>query len=120
MSILYIACKEAINMGDKILSKHDLQKRAKIDDEKFQFFIDQKILEEKESYTEKDIDRIREFRKINPLELYDIVKRFKLSSIADFLSSVRDNKEKSKAIDTMKRENKRIGAGHCIYKYWRE
>lgn len=67
-------------MGDKILSKQDLQKRAKIDDEKLQFFINQEILEEKESYTDKDLDCIREFRKINPLDLNDIAKKFKLNS----------------------------------------
>ena len=65
-------------MGDKVLSKKDLQKRIKIDDEKFQFFIDQKILEEKESYSEQDLDGIREFRKLKPLDLNDIKKKFKL------------------------------------------
>lgn len=66
-------------MGDKILSKQDFQKRAKINDEKLQFFIGKDILEEKESYTEEDLDSVREFRKLNPLDLNDIVKRFKLS-----------------------------------------
>ncbi len=66
-------------MGDKVLSKQDFQKRVKIDDEKFQFFIDQEILKEKESYSDKDIDQIREFRKLNPLDLNDITKKFKLS-----------------------------------------
>lgn len=66
-------------MGDKALTKQDLQKRVKINDEKFQFFIDQEILKEKESYSDEDIDRIREFRKINPLELNEIIKKFKLS-----------------------------------------
>ncbi len=67
-------------MGDKILSKQDLLKRAKIDDEKFRFFINRKILKEKDSYTEKDIEQIREFRKSNPLDLNDIVKKFKLNT----------------------------------------
>ncbi|MCF6334956.1 MAG: MerR family transcriptional regulator [Spirochaetales bacterium] len=66
-------------MSDKILTKKDLQKRVKIDDEKFQFYIDQKILQEKEIYSEEDLDGVREYRKQNPLDLNDIVKRFKLS-----------------------------------------
>ena len=65
-------------MGDKVLSKKDLQKRIKIDDEKFQFFIDKRILEEKESYSEQDLDGIREFRKLKPLDLNDVKKKFKL------------------------------------------
>ncbi len=79
LTIVYITRNEVINMGDKVLSKQDLQKRVKIDDEKFQFFIEQEILEEKESYTEEDLDRVREFRKLNPLDLNDIVKKFKLN-----------------------------------------
>ena len=66
-------------MSDKVLSKQDLLKRARIDDEKFRFFINQNILKEKGSYTEKDIERIREFRKSNPLDLNDIIKKFKLN-----------------------------------------
>ena len=66
-------------MSDKALTKLDFQKRAKIDDEKLHFFIRKKILGNKEIYTEKDLDRVREFRKLNPLDLNDIVKRFKLS-----------------------------------------
>ncbi|MCK5673173.1 MAG: MerR family transcriptional regulator, partial [Spirochaetales bacterium] len=64
---------------DKILSKQDLQKRIKIDNEKFQFFIDHKILDDKVSYTEEHLDILREFRKLNPLDLNDIIKKFKLN-----------------------------------------
>ncbi len=67
-------------MGDKVLTKQDFQKKSKLDNKKFQFLIDSGILEEKENYTDKDIDRVREFRKLNPLDLNDITKKFKLSS----------------------------------------
>ena len=67
-------------MGDKILSKQDLFKRTKIDGEKFQYFIKENILEEKEIYTEEDLDSIREFRKLNPLDRNDIVKKFELNN----------------------------------------
>jgi len=66
-------------MGDKVLTKQDFQKRSKINNEKLQFFIDSGILEDKDNYTDKDIDRIRDFRKLNPLDFNDITKKFKLS-----------------------------------------
>ena len=61
-------------MSDKILSKQDFFKRTKLDNEKFMFFIDKKILKEKKSYTDKDIESVRAFRKINPLDINEIVK----------------------------------------------
>ena len=66
-------------MGDKVLSKEDFQKRAKLDKEKFLFFIERKILKKKENYTEADFDSIREFRKSYPLDINDIIKRFKIT-----------------------------------------
>lgn len=75
-------------MGDKVLSKQDFQKRVKIDDEKFQFFVDQEILEEKENYSEEDLDTIREYRKLHPLSLSEITKKFKLKKeqVENFIS----------------------------------
>ncbi len=66
-------------MSEKLLSKLELQKRTKINEEKFTFLIKQKILEDNEIYTEDDLDRIKEFRKAYPLDLNDISKRYKLS-----------------------------------------
>jgi len=66
-------------MGDKVLSKEDFQKRAKLDKEKFLYFIERKILKKKENYTEADFDSIREFRKSYPLDINDIIKRFKIT-----------------------------------------
>ncbi|MDA3938361.1 MAG: MerR family transcriptional regulator [Spirochaetia bacterium] len=66
-------------MSDKVLSIQDFQKRTKLDNEKFQFFIDRKILEEKKFYTEEDLDKVHDFRKLNPLDIIDIIKKFKLS-----------------------------------------
>lgn len=75
-------------MSDKVLSKVDFQKRAKIDNEKFQFFIERKILKKKDKYTEADLDSIREFRKSHPMDQNDIIKRFKVSreQITGFIS----------------------------------
>ena len=66
-------------MSDKVLSKQDFLKRTKLDNEKLQFFVDRKILKEKKNYTDKDIESVRAFRKINPLDINEIVKKFKLS-----------------------------------------
>jgi len=66
-------------MGDKVLSKQDFQKRAKLDNEKLLFFIERKILKKKENYTEADFNSIREFRKSYPLDINDIIKRFKIT-----------------------------------------
>ena len=66
-------------MSDKALSKLDFLKRTKLDNEKLQFFIAKKILKEKKSYTDKDIESVRAFRKINPLDINEIVKKFKLT-----------------------------------------
>lgn len=66
-------------MSDKVLSKQDFLKRTKLNNEKFQFFIDQVILEDKDTYTEEDLEGIREFRKLNPHDINDIIKKFKLS-----------------------------------------
>jgi DNA-binding transcriptional MerR regulator len=67
-------------MGDKLLSKIDFQKKAKINNNKLQFFIDQGILEENEIYTEDELDKIRDFRKLYPLDLNEVSKRFKLTT----------------------------------------
>jgi len=66
-------------MSEKLLSKLELQKRIKINDEKLDYLITQKILEDNEIYTEDDLDRVKEFRKVYPLDLNDVSKKYKLS-----------------------------------------
>jgi DNA-binding transcriptional MerR regulator len=78
LSICYIILNEVIHMSDKLLSKVELQKRSKINNEKFQFFLDHKILEDNEIYTEDDLNNLKEFRKMFPLDLNDVSKKFKI------------------------------------------
>ena len=65
-------------MSDKLLSKQELKKRAKINNENFNFFLDQNILEDNEIYTEDDLNNIKEFRKKFPLDFSDVSRKFKL------------------------------------------
>ncbi len=67
-------------MSDKLLTKQDLQKRVKIDAEKLRFFIDQKIITDKEIYTEEDLSKIKEYRKAFPFSMADAKKRYKITS----------------------------------------
>ena len=75
----YINSIEVLYMSEKLLSKLELQKRAKINKEKLNYLINQKILEDNEIYTEADLDSIKEFRKSYPLDLNEVSKRYKLN-----------------------------------------
>ncbi len=66
-------------MSTKELHKEDLQKRFKINEEKFNKLVSEGIIEDKELYSEADAERIKVHRKQNPLSREDIEKRYKIT-----------------------------------------
>ncbi len=65
-------------MGTKLLTTEELQKRCKIDDIRLHQLISDGIVEKKETFTEKEAEQIKAYRKDNPILREDIQKRFKL------------------------------------------
>ncbi len=65
-------------MGTKLISMEELQKRCKIDENRFNELISDGIIEKKENFTEEDAERIKAYRKENPVLREDILKRFKI------------------------------------------
>lgn len=66
-------------MSTKELYKEDLQKRFRINEEKFNRLVSEGIIEEKDIYSETDADRIKVHRKQNPLSREDIERRYKVT-----------------------------------------
>ncbi len=65
-------------MSSKLLTIEELHKRCKIDEKRFNELLHDGIIEKKENFTEKDAERIKTYRKENPILREDILKRFKI------------------------------------------
>lgn len=65
-------------MSTKLLTKDDLYKRFKIDHKKLKQLFSDSAIGEKETFTEEDVERIKLYRKDNPLSKDELLKRFKI------------------------------------------
>ena len=65
-------------MSTKLLTKEELQKRCKIDENRLNQLVSDDIIEQKDSFTEEEAERIKVYRKDNPYPREDILKRFKI------------------------------------------
>jgi len=67
-------------MSTKITTKQDLQKRFKIDDKIFSDLIKEGVISDKDTFTDGDIEKLKNHRKENPFTKEELQKRFKITN----------------------------------------
>lgn len=103
------------------LTKDEFIKKMRIDQKLFSDFVNADIIEEKELYTEEDVEKVKKFKKINVFKKEDLFKRYKIKNTEyDLLlkENIMENKPfyNNKDVEILKSYKKLKSLGYDIQK----